>query len=242
MPQWDEQVLGPASAIQIRKDYNNPPYPLTPDQLNLHYCRNCQLTWLDGNLGVPSPHAYHSIYANTDRTVVVFADGTCPPSTSLATIPSIGVYFGSESVYNISKRGANDGRLPTRQAAEIAAAAEALRKVRQTVEPVRRAMIRGMLPFAAEDCRRDMRQFRLVVATDSAYVVESMCKRIKYWTAANGTYRNVNSHLITNGRGFAELTDEVAKLSMMGIQVAWYHVPPYFNQEASRLARLALRS
>lgn len=132
MPQWDEQLLGPSTTYEIETNYADPPRALTPDQLSLHYCGECQLTWLEGNTGVegvqsrPSHHTYGHTYDGTSRSLVVFTDGACPSNgMSSAVNASIGVYFGRQSMYNISGRLHSDG-VPTNQATEIVAVIEAL--------------------------------------------------------------------------------------------------------------------
>ncbi|KAI0905916.1 ribonuclease H-like domain-containing protein [Ustulina deusta] len=246
MPQWDEEILGPADASNIQKDYNNPPKAHTPDQLGLHYCRECQLTWLEGNMGVhaaqshPFHHSSPHIYAGTRRSLVVFTDGACPSNgKSSAVDASIGVHFGPQSGYNISQRLGND-YIPTNQVAEIEAAVAALQQVWQTIEPARRALIENSLPPASYLRPREIRQFRLIVATDSSYVVECMAKHIKKWSMKDGIYRNEQGRAVHNSDGFAHLTYQVEQLSMVGVQVAWYHVPREFNKQADSLARLAL--
>ncbi|KAI0438148.1 hypothetical protein F4803DRAFT_565511 [Xylaria telfairii] len=237
MPQWDGELLGPANTIKLQTNYAYPPQALTPDQLSLYYCAECHLTWLKGNEGAeavqshPSHHTYQHIHAGTSRSLVVFTDVNA----------SMGIYFGPESKYNISQRLRSDDT-PTNQVAEIAAAIEALRQVRQTVEPARRAMLQRLFPQITEDQRRDIKRFRLIVATDSSYVVECMSKHIKKWSMEGGIYKSEQGRPIQNSDGFAKLTNEVDGLSMVGVQVAWYHVPRGFNQEADGLARAALRS
>ncbi|KAK7755194.1 hypothetical protein SLS62_002699 [Diatrype stigma] len=248
MPQWDDQVLGPANTIGLNTDYKNPPEARAPDQLRFYYCNSCNLTWLEGNQGPaaarshPSHHTYEHVYAGTRRTLVVFVDGACPSNGPRATRASIGVYFGPNSPHNVSKRlDAIPAQQPTNQSAEIAAAVEALRYVRNTIEPARRATIQHALPhWGGEDQRRDIRKFRLVVGTDSSYVVECMCKHIGTWTLAGDRYRNAQGVEVKNSKGFVELSHAVEALSKVGIQVAWYHVPREYNTEADRLARLAL--
>jgi ribonuclease HI len=248
VPQWDEQLLGPANTREIEKNYDNPPKALTPDQLSLHYCGECQLTWLKGNEGVeavqshPSHHTYQHIYAGTSRSLIVFTDGACPSNgTTLATKASVGVYFGSESRFNISGRIETGGKL-TNQAAEIAAAADALRQVRLAVEPARGSLLKSSTPQLSDDHYRDIKGFRLIVATDSSYIVECMTKHIQKWSIENGIYRTEQGNVVENSDGFTKLTYLVQDLSMAGIQVAWYYVPREFNEGANGLAQLAFLS
>ncbi|KAI0469096.1 ribonuclease H-like domain-containing protein [Xylaria cf. heliscus] len=248
IPQWDGQLLGPANICGIETNYADPPKALTPDQLNMHYCGECQLTWMEGDVGAeavrshPSHHTYQHIHAGTNRSLVVFTDGACSSNGSSSAVKaSIGVYFGPQPRYNISRLRNGNG-IPTNQVAEIAAARSALRQVRQNIEPIRRVLIQTLFPQAEEDQVRDIKRFCLIVATDSSCVVECMSKHIAKWSLVDGIYMNRQGHVIRNGHVFAKLADEVQELSMVGVQVAWYHVPREFNQEADRLARLALRS
>ncbi|KAI1752352.1 hypothetical protein F4782DRAFT_530607 [Xylaria castorea] len=248
MPPWDDQLLGPANTYQIETNYADHPKTLTPDQLSMYYCDECQLTWMKGNAGVeavqshPSHHTYQHIHSGTRRSLIVFTDGVCPSNgMSSAVNASIGVHFGPQSEYNISGR-VNSDSISTNQAAEIVAAIEALRQVLQNIEPARRVMIRGLSPQAGENELRNVKRFRLIVVTDSSYVVECMSKHIENWSMENGIYRNEQDVAVHNSDGFAKLTHEVQELSMVGVQVVWYHVPREFNKEAGALAQLALRS
>lgn len=245
MPQWDEQVLGPAKVRALDTDYENPPRALAPDQLRFHYCNSCNLTWLEGKKGPeaarshPSHHTTDHMFSGTRRSLVVFVDGACPSNGPRATRASIGVYFGPNSAHNISKRLDPAAQQPTNQSAEIAASVGALRRVREAIEPARRATVENAHPHR-EAYSREIRHFRLVIATDSSYVVECMCRHIENWTLAGDRYWNTEGAEVKNGKGFVELNREVEALSKVGVQVKWYHVPREYNREADRLARLAL--
>jgi len=110
MPQWDEQILGPANTHKLKQDYNNPPKPLPISTLKLHQCATCNLTWLIGEVGEaaakghPSHHTYSHVYAGTSRSLVVFVDGACSSNGAINAKGGIGVHFGSASKYNVSER------------------------------------------------------------------------------------------------------------------------------------------
>ena len=53
MPQWSEQILGPAKTYKIKQDYNNPSKSLPQSALKLHQCATCNLTWLFSGSGEP---------------------------------------------------------------------------------------------------------------------------------------------------------------------------------------------
>ncbi|KAI1371287.1 hypothetical protein F4677DRAFT_450552 [Hypoxylon crocopeplum] len=181
------------------------------------------------------------IHAGTRRSLVVFIHDACPfNGQEYLGTSSIGVYFGPNSTHNISKR-IDSGPTPTNQSGEIAAALEAMRHVRQAIEPSRRTMIRNTLPEnCRENRRRDIRNFCLVLATDSSYLVECLCKHIEKWTLTGNVYKNERGQIVKNGEGFAQIDAEVDALSRVGVQVEWYHVPKECNKEANRLAQTAL--
>ncbi|KAI0552062.1 hypothetical protein F4679DRAFT_582125 [Xylaria curta] len=98
MPQWDEQLLGPANTSMIERNLADTPMPLTPDHLSMYYCDECQLTWMKGDAGVEAVQSHPSHHAGTDRSLVVFTDGACPSNGMLSAVnSSIGVYFGPQS-------------------------------------------------------------------------------------------------------------------------------------------------
>ncbi|KAI3570905.1 hypothetical protein IWW34DRAFT_824942 [Fusarium oxysporum f. sp. albedinis] len=54
-------------------------------------------------------------------------------------------------------------------------------------------------------------------------------------------YCNRRGEIIKNSEGFRILNEETELLSVVGVQVQWYHVPRDFNGEADALANAALR-
>jgi ribonuclease HI len=247
VPQWDEQVLGPASTIGIHKDYDNPPPPNTPEQLRFHYCGNCQLTWLVGRDGLdaatshPSHHTLYHTYTGTSRSLIAFIDGACPSNGPDASKAAIGVYFGPQSTNNISQALVT-GR-PTNQLAEITAAVEAMRRVRIAIVPRRRILLGAASQQSSRHAMQAARYIRLILATDSSYLVECVCQHMQKWffDKPSGLYKNRRNQVIANSEAFRELVDEVRLLSTVGVQVMWYKVPRNFNAEADALANAALR-
>ncbi|OTA66057.1 hypothetical protein K449DRAFT_420718 [Hypoxylon sp. EC38] len=246
IPQWDEQVRGPLNAHKIEQ-YDHPPWPEVPREDFLKYCQNCKLTWLVGAAGSeaalehPSHRACAHTSAATVRSLVVFVDGICPfeGPDGFTTSSSIGVYFGPESPHNISELF-DDSLTRTNEQAKIQASLEAIRYVRQNIEPTRRDLIRNTFPQASEDSQRGIRKFRLVIATDSSDLVDGVCENIKRWSRTAGAYKNEEGHAVENSEGFVQLDHEVDALSRIGIQVMWYYVPRWHNREARRLAQASL--
>ncbi|KAK7420519.1 hypothetical protein QQX98_002717 [Neonectria punicea] len=243
IPQRDEQIIGPQNT-------GNAPIEseCAPVRILLTYCSVCGLTWLVGEKGPdaaashPSHHTLLHIYAGTRRSLVVFIDGACPANGPAALQASVGVYFGPDSPKNIS-RLVNTSRL-TNQLAEITAAVEAMRQVCSVVVPERRTLLEASSPRTYPSTLQDARHFRLVLATDSSYLVDCMCEYMPQWTFddLNRVYCNHRGEVIKNSEGFRMLYEETALLSMVGVQVQWYHIPRAFNCEADALANAALPS
>ncbi|KAK2470767.1 hypothetical protein H9L39_16998 [Fusarium oxysporum f. sp. albedinis] len=117
-----------------------------------------------------------------------------------------------------------------------------MRQVRSAVVPERRILLKGS-PRTTPNTLRDARRFRLVLATDSSYLVDCMCEYMPHWTFdnLNRVYCNRRGEVIKNSEGFRILNEETELLSVVGVQVQWYHVPRDFNGEADALANAALR-
>ncbi|KAI1771464.1 hypothetical protein F4818DRAFT_454600 [Hypoxylon cercidicola] len=244
IPQLDEELELVNTYGVFSSIYSNLPKPDTPDTLRLNYCSHCSLTWLEGKVGSeaeasselegalePSQMLTHKVLSASPRSVVVFFNGS--PSR-------IGVFFGPRSSYNVSM-GLGNGSACDADTAQLRAALEALRQVRQRVEPDRLALLKESLP---EDSWKKLRRFRLIAATDSRYVVESLCKRMAKWNRVNNTktktlttYRDKRHGQLKDGEDFAMITREVEALSKVGIKVVWYRVPKEYNRAVDRCER-----
>ncbi|RDW60706.1 hypothetical protein BP6252_12089 [Coleophoma cylindrospora] len=243
MPQWDGQVLGPGNTFQIEKDYENPPKPLPRSDVSTCYCATCQLTWLVGETGEaaarshPSHHSYTHIYAGTRRSLLVFTDGACSGNGTPGARGGLGIFFGPGSSFNLAERLANPG-IQTSQKAELAAVIRALEIIRSDILPRRRIMVTGAEGGRNRDAVSDAMGLRVVIATDSSYIVEGMCRHFLNWKEnEQGVLVNKAGKVVENSEGFLRLKNEVNKLSMVGVQVAYYLVPRTENDDADALAK-----
>ncbi len=247
MPQWDEQLLGPANTFRLQQDYAHPPTPSAAATLNLHQCGNCQLTWLIGENGPitasshPSHHTYWHVYAGTRRSIIVFADGACSSNGAINACAGVGIQFMEGSKFNVSEAFTLQG-VATNQRAELHAVARALETVRTQVMPERRTHVLNADNRCQPAAFRDVVHLRLIVATDSSYVVESMCAHFEGWTVdqTSGTLKNKQGKVVKNSKGFLRIQREVDALSRIGVQVVYYHVCREENAAADRLARAAI--
>lgn len=240
-------MLGPANTYKIEKDYKDPPKPLPLSSVKLHQCATCNLTWLIGEIGEaaakghPSHHTYSHVYAGTSRSLMVFVDGSCSSNGTTDARGGIGVYFGSASKYNISESFILQGTA-TNQRAELHAIARALEVVRKQVMPARKLAIQATARGRDAEGIRDLVGTRVIITTDSSYVVEGMCSHFENWNynTTKGVLVNKRGEVIKNSEGFMRIEDEVDALSMVGVQVAYYHVRCEENAEADQLARAAV--
>lgn len=175
------------------------------------------------------------------RSAVVFVDGACSSNGQSNSRAGIGVYFGPGSPYNISEVLSLPGGV-TSQKAELHAVARALETVRSRVIRAHQEMCQafGDNPFGARNTTR----LRLIITTDSSYVVESMCRHYSTWTLdeKTGLLWNKRGVAIKNSDAFQLVKGEVEALSMVGVQVAYYHVRREHNMLADDLARRAIGS
>ncbi|ERF71963.1 hypothetical protein EPUS_06522 [Endocarpon pusillum Z07020] len=235
MPQWDEQILGPANKFRIKTDYNMPPKPEELQVAALLACSQCELTWLVGKAGQsagaghPSHHTLYHEYAGTSRSLVVRTDGACINNGQPRAEAGVGVYFAPNSRYNVSSP-LEDSCAPTNQRAELHALLRAMLVVRKDIVPTRSILVNR---------NRDKKHFRLVLVTDSSYAVECMCKHWKGWKVVDGrkVLKNQKGKHIANSDVLLAIQDEVEELSRVGVQVAYYHVRREFNREADALAK-----
>ncbi|KAK2630307.1 hypothetical protein QTJ16_001127 [Diplocarpon rosae] len=179
-------------------------------------------------------------YAGTSRSLLVFTDGACSNNGNEGARGGLGVFFGPGSRFNLSERVATSG-VPTNQKAELEAVARALEAVRNTVIPHRpRTVINSESSY---DYRAvcDMTHMRLIIATDSSYVVECLCKHMTDWSKnKQGALVSKQGQLVENSQAFLRLQNGVEELSMVGVQVANYHVGRVENKEADGRAKASI--
>ncbi|KAI1472976.1 uncharacterized protein F4812DRAFT_454795 [Daldinia caldariorum] len=126
VPQWDEQLLGPAWRQRRQKwDFENPPkpWPLTDPKMKdaFKHCDKCQLTWLVGYSKLEHhDHPQHLAWkipeddTNANRaglitgcSLVIHIHGDALPKGQASKSPtgstaSLGVFFGPDSKFNIA--------------------------------------------------------------------------------------------------------------------------------------------
>lgn len=246
MPQWNDQVLRPEDPQGFgAQNHSN---PLRPDSLspsNLHTCRTCQLTWIVGPSGFdaasshPSHHAYHD-EMGTQRSLIVYTDGSCLNNGANGATCGIGVFFQENSKFNVSvPLFMESGARAINQKAELHAIICAMQIVRLHVVPERHNHIEQVGVGRGEGAKRNIAGLRLVIATDSSYAVECMVKHLPEWRwdSRMMLYVKKDGKTAENSQVFNRIVNEVDALAGVGVQVVWYHVLRQEISQADRLAR-----
>lgn len=159
-------------SIQFEKDWNNPPKALSLSSVPHVYCPTCQLTWLVGEAGEdaarshPSHHSETFIEDKTARSLFVFADGACSGNGTSDARAGMGVFFGPESVFNVSEPFMS--KHPTNQKAELEAVSRSMEIVRLKVLPARKPAVIQSKGSQDSEAIFDFMQMRLVIVTDSS--------------------------------------------------------------------------
>lgn len=257
IPQLDVELLGTNAAMLAQSTFNyaNMPGPLDQGAFQTEACDDCGLTWLCGVAGrqVVHDHPHHHSYRKGGnprknyRSIVVHTHGTVS-GTALA---GLGAFFCSDFEYgnisNIVPLELIEHPAWTKQLAELTAAYRALSSFCAFELPRIRAVHEGRPE------RRELQQMRIIVATDSAYLVEGMCAMKTRWTVAKwrdedgkqtGEVRKQDRKrsLVKNSGEFFRLFQTVEGMAVLGIQVQWALVSRGMNKEAEKLANGALAS
>ncbi|KAI0113059.1 hypothetical protein F4814DRAFT_420424 [Daldinia grandis] len=176
VPQWDEQLLGPAWKQRRGKwDFHNPPKPLPPTDPKMkdvfRYCETCQLTWLVGYSNLEHhQHPQHLAWEMAEEgdidsnrrglimkaSLIVYIHGESipedqTPKSHAGNSAGQGIFFGTDSQYNIAAPcGDKDTRYDA-EGAELAAIHLSLTTVIQKVIRERFALLRGFVESNSGD-------------------------------------------------------------------------------------------
>ncbi|KAI1803314.1 hypothetical protein F4811DRAFT_553998 [Daldinia bambusicola] len=173
VPQWDEQLLGPAWRQRRQKwDFENPPkpLPLTDPKMKdaFKHCEKCQLTWLVGYGKLEHhDHPQHLAWKIPDddtninrgglitgRSIVIHVHGDAIPKGQAPKSPagntaSLGVFFGPDSKFNLA--APCDDSQHDAEIAELAAVLSALATVQALVIDEHKALLSELLKRKSEE-------------------------------------------------------------------------------------------
>lgn len=232
----DEQLLGYDEVARIDHGYASLPITERPAPRYV-YCEDCQTTWLVGLEGEVSAknHPFHNTLFQKQiwqsrRSLVVHVHGACPDDGAALGKSSVGIFFGAASSYN--RRYIESTPDPTQLTAGIVAATRAVHHVRKNFIPNRQGIARTARGVHWEDRwspdwstsrlerYRNNWMFRLIIVTDSIYLVECLCNYRRGWKLTPGsTYLDSHGAPLQNGALFVELLGEIDKLAREGVEV-----------------------
>lgn len=152
--------------------------------------------------------------------LVVFVDGACSNNGRENANGGYGVYFGSGSDYNVSN-ALKPWTAQTSQRAELMACLVALNQIERVAQDV------SFTPPLKI----------VIIATDSAYLVNSLTSYVYKWRG-NG-YRAATGDLVVNRDLFSRIDDKLngMELGRQKIPVLFWKVDRSENEEADELAK-----
>lgn len=160
-------------------------------------------------------------------SIVVAVKGICRGNGKHDARGAIGVFYHDDHRWN---EGTEDADAFTSQRADLHAALAALNDVRRIRERNKR------WPCPAPGPWRRLR--RVVVKTNSMYLVEAMTEHIERWNA-NG-FVDAKGGWVVNRDLFRKMDGLIDDLNAAGVTVQFWHVSKDENREATDLANEAL--
>jgi hypothetical protein len=156
------------------------------------------------------------------KSLIVFMKGYTSGKSA-----GIGVYFGPESRYNIKETvtGLDSEDRENREKAELHALSRTLECMKSRVLPNHQTLFNSIRSSDSTGAN-----LRLILATDSTYVVQCMCKCSKHWIGDSaGEIRLANSDhrggILEKSKLWVPVFSAVKELSVAGVLVVCYQVP-----------------
>ena len=217
----------PLAGLPLKKaSIFQPPLPgYSPYQLFTHHASEHDI---DGRC---HPRAHRFVRRNVPFEMLIYTDGSCLDQNDAmnTSIRRAGCSFVFKpEPYTMQERSVAfrlEAKGPTGQ---------------ESVQTSNRAELRAVI--AALECRRweGERWKRMVIATDSEYVVLGITQRIEEWV--DRRWRNSAGKAIKNRDLWQYLLDRINLMGERGVEVVFWRIPRELNTQADGLAREAARS
>ncbi|KAF2098671.1 hypothetical protein NA57DRAFT_75908 [Rhizodiscina lignyota] len=253
VPARDEQLRGGAPVEAAELEW--PPAAADPGILTTYDCNQCGLTWLCGNAGEDAgeKHPQHAALSTSHddtratRSILVYVSGAARQRGNAAGKMAVGAFFAQTSHFNVAESFSGvDGPAGgvTNHKAEVMAVGRVLEDVRKRVLPQYRGMLDYTPGLGEVRTRLQMKYLRVIIATESEYLVESMEKLGGVWRVAGGDRvvldRKGKEVDVKNAAQFLTIKQEAEMLAAAGVQVVYYLVQKKFNKTAAGGAKAAL--
>jgi ribonuclease HI len=171
----------------------------------------------DGN---PCPHC--SCIQPHLNCIVIAVDGACMGNGSPEAKAAAGVFFGKGSTFNTSTILTEPKA--TNQIAELTAGIIGLEKAME----IQRLRL------------EEEKLYQVVIKSDSQYLVNGMTNWVFKWET-NG-YQTSKGTPVVNSALFKQLGMLIGQLNKLGVEVLFWHVSRRYNEQADKLANMALQS
>jgi ribonuclease HI len=168
-------------------------------------------------------HPSERLWDHCGSYILIATDGACSKNGHADAVAGCGVFWGYNNIHNKSFQ-LNDGIHPTSQRAELRATLYALTQFRNI--------------YANGGYKHWTRIDKVVIKTDSAYVVNGMTDWVVKWR--NNGYVNTRGLQVSNMDLFQELDDLCDEIDELGVQACFWQVPRSSNTDADELARNAI--
>ncbi|KAF2399988.1 hypothetical protein EJ06DRAFT_41957 [Trichodelitschia bisporula] len=203
------------------------------------YCKKCNATFSQGIAGDRAVKACPSHYATLPsadrakeedgtRTVCVFIDGTAFAYAA----PGFAVYFGPGSKFNCRQQlpYAEDAVTHTTLRPELEGFVQACQTMRTRIAVNRYKSMRA-LGWSKTNSRLDVAQTRLVVLTDSHYLIDTMSKRSDKFSVnqETGEFEDCRGNTVPNSKLLVRCSHERKELERIGVKVELCGVPSSEN-------------
>lgn len=184
------------------KDVDGNNYVFKESTIFSEYESDCNLT------------SFKSYQLTSDGFVVVYTDGSCVGNGRSNSKAGIGVYFGPESVYNVSMK-LPSAYEPTNNTAELYAVLIALKQC------------------------KSMRQQKIEVRSDSKFLLECVTRYIPTWQK-NGWIKT-NKKAVKHKVELMELAEEMRGLTIRWVHIPGHSSDPRIkgNDYADFLAKMS---
>ena len=223
----------------------------------VYYCEipGCEISWLLGkcNMNAAKTHPGHSCMIDqkpVQPTLCVWISGISSRNGQPSMRGGAGIHFGDSTPRNYSSFGyissppnassspsvtsSHNDSVPLKSRTSAPITSE-----RAELHAAWRALVEAhKIASQRLDCYPDFAPVRIILFTDSEYLVESLCERRATWKwkANEMVFKNKRGQDVKHSKAIIDVLNQVGRLRKRGVEVVWYRVPKEENRSAYDLA------